>query len=166
MGISVVSEILMRRVSLPVAILILMVLVAIGIVFDLIAVAATAEVVGPFAAMAARKIPGAKQSILLVQRADLVASICGDVIGDVCSTISGATGAAVAVRLIAYAPNTSEMILGVIVSSIVAAVMVGGKAIGKRVAMNKSRDIVFLTGWVLALFSGEILKKEKKNGEQ
>ena len=61
--ISLLSEEIMAASSMAVAFVILLVIVMIGIVFDIIGVAVTSADEKPFNAMAARKVPGARQSI-------------------------------------------------------------------------------------------------------
>ncbi len=46
--------------------------------------------------MAAKKVPGAAECIMLLRHADRVASICNDVIGDICGVVSGAAAATIA----------------------------------------------------------------------
>lgn len=113
--------------------------------------------------MASKKIRGARQAIRLVQSADTVSNICNDVIGDICSTISGAMGAAIAARLILGASHTNELLSGIIVSSLIAAMTVGGKAIGKKIAVSRSHQVVFALGKVFAFFSDkEAISKTKR----
>ncbi len=80
---SLFSETVLEQSDILSALLILLVIIVIGIVFDIIGVAVTASSEVPFLSMASRKIPGAKQSITLIRSAHLVSSICNDVVGDI-----------------------------------------------------------------------------------
>ena len=93
-------------------------------------------------------------ALRLIQAAARVSSVCNDVVGDICGIISGATGATIAleiVRLIGRS-GAAGIWVSVMVSSCVAALTVGGKAFGKRLAMERSRDIVLAFGRFLSVF--------------
>ena len=68
-------------------ILITIIVIAIGIVFDMIGVAALTSKKENFHAMASKKIPGAKTSIKLIKNSGKVANICADVIGDIAGVL-------------------------------------------------------------------------------
>ena len=62
--------------SLPVAFLILLAIVMVGIVFDIIGMAVATADEKPFHSMAARKVPGSQEAIRLLRNAERVSSIC------------------------------------------------------------------------------------------
>lgn len=66
------------------AILILILVILIGIFFDIIGVAVTVANEHEFHAKATKKVKGSKDSIKLIRNAPKVANICADVIGDIC----------------------------------------------------------------------------------
>lgn len=66
------------------AIIVLLVVIAVGIIFDIIGVAVTVANEHEFHAKATKKIQGSKDSIKLIKNAPKVANICADVIGDIC----------------------------------------------------------------------------------
>ena len=72
------------NLSLIPAILILVIVIAIGILFDIIGVAVTVANEQEFQAKASKKVEGSKDSIKLIKNAPKVANICADVIGDIC----------------------------------------------------------------------------------
>jgi len=131
------------------ALLVLFFFVAIGIAFDIIGMAVVSADEKPFHAMAARRIKAAKNAIWLVRKADTVSSFCNDVIGDISGVMSGACAAAVAIRLF----GDGNFWGGIIVSAVVSAAIVGGKAIGKPFALNNSQKIVFFAAKILSVFS-------------
>ncbi|MEC9488342.1 MAG: hypothetical protein UMV23_02520 [Halanaerobium sp.] len=133
------------------AIILLLVIVSIGVIFDLIGVAATAAKEGPFNAKAAKKIPGSREALFLVKNADKVASFSCDIVGDICGTLSGAVGAAIVLRLVNNF-TWNEFFIDLIIISLVASLTVGGKAYGKAVGIKRSNDIIFLIGRVLSVF--------------
>ena len=77
--ISLVSDEVMENSSIGVAFLILLVIIFLGIIFDIIGVAVTAADEKPFHSMAAKKVPGAQEAIRLLRSAERVSSICNDV---------------------------------------------------------------------------------------
>ncbi|HEX6988573.1 MAG TPA: hypothetical protein VF282_03835 [Bacillota bacterium] len=131
------------------ATLILGVIILIGIAFDVVGVAAAAASEKPFHAMAASDRPGARQAIWIVRNADAVASFCNDVVGDVAGTLSGAAGAAIVVRLLAFRPGVDQTVMSVLMVGLVAALTVGGKAAGKGFALSRSTTIVYAAARVL-----------------
>ncbi len=144
--ISLISEEVMANSSIFVAFVILLLIVLIGILFDIIGVAVTSAVEAPFHAMAARKVPGAKESINLLRKAEKVSSICNDVIGDICGVISGSAAASIAAQVLANFTFSWPRLIILVLSSLVAGLTVGGKAIGKGFAVNSSTKIVHLVG--------------------
>ena len=162
MVLSFFSETTLLGVSLPVAILVLFLIIAVGIVFDVVGIAVTLQDVTAYTAMASKRISGAKQAIKLVQNASLVSNICNDVVGDICGIISGAMGAAIAIRLIASSSYLNDLWVNIIISSLIAGLTVSGKACGKAIAVKSSRQIVFFIGRIGAAFSFEKCSKKGK----
>ena len=150
--ISFVSGEVMDRSSMAVAFLILLVIVAVGIVFDIVGVAVTSADEKPFQSMASRRVSGAREAIRLLRNAEKVSSICNDVVGDICGVVSGAASATIAARAIMYLDFSWPQLVSLGMSALVAGLTVGGKAIGKTVAMSSCTEIVFLVGRILATF--------------
>ena len=139
------------NLSLIPAILILMLVIGIGIFFDIIGVAVTVANEHEFHAKASKKIEGSKASIKLIRNAPKVANICADVIGDICGVLSGAISALIAMKITEQFGLSFN--IQFILSATVAALTVGGKALGKGVANNNSTKIVHAVGIVLNKFS-------------
>ena len=129
------------------AILILVIVVFLGIVFDIIGVAVTVANEEEFHAKASKKISGSKESIKLIKNASKVANICADVIGDICGVLSGAISALVSVKITnQFGMNSNIQFL---MSALVSALTVGGKAIGKEIANKNSTKIVHFVGKII-----------------
>lgn len=129
------------------AILILVIVVFLGIVFDIIGVAVTVANEEEFHAKASKKISGSKESIKLIKNASKVANICADVIGDICGVLSGAISALVSVKITnQFGMNFNIQFL---MSALVSALTVGGKAIGKEIANKNSTKIVHFVGKII-----------------
>lgn len=126
--------------------------VLLGILFDIIGTAVTAAEERPFHSMAAHKVPGAREALKLIRRANEVSSFCNDVVGDICGIISGSTAAVIVVRL-QEALSFQSILISLAITALVSGITIGGKAVGKTFAINKSTTVLHLVGRVLHLFS-------------
>lgn len=158
------SEATIRRMdNLILAILILLIIIFIGIVFDIIGIAVASASEVPFVSMAAKKIRGAKEAIRLIRKADQVSNICNDVVGDICGIVSGAAGGVLIMKIMPTDfTSLEESLLSIIISSLIAAVTVAGKALGKSFAITKCDKVVYYTAYFLSLLNE---KKEGKSGK-
>lgn len=84
---SFISDIAVEGLPVIPAIIVLILVVFIGVVFDIIGVAVTVADESEFHARATKKIEGAKESIKLIKNSSQVSNICADVIGDICRSI-------------------------------------------------------------------------------
>ena len=73
-------------------------------------------------------------------------------VGDIAGIISGSTSAVIVVYIVNAFHTKSDIVPGMIVTALVAALTVGGKAIGKSIAMKKSYYIVRFAADILSLF--------------
>ena len=162
-AISLVSDFVMGKSSMIVAFLILLMIVFIGIIFDIVGMAVATADEKPFHAMAARKVRGAKECIMLLRNAERVSSICNDVVGDICGVVSGSASATIAAQILSNFQLSFASIVPLVLSSLVAALTVGGKAIGKTFAVNSSTNIVHSVGKLIYwLHNFPQLGKKKK----
>lgn len=139
------------------AMLILLLTIFVGIIFDIIGVAVTVAKEEELHAKASKKIQGAKTSIKLIRNSAKVANICADVIGDICGVLSGSIAALITIKITEKFGLTFDMQF--IISAIVASLTVGGKAIGKGIAQRNSTKIVHMVGVVLGKVTFENNKK-------
>lgn len=144
------ESVLTRLTLIFLSFLLLLVVVAVGVVFDMIGFAVAAAELPPLNARAASKVWGARQAVRLVQNADQVAVFCSDVMGDISSTLAGALGATIVFGVLSNHPQLEEKLLTSLVTAAVAALSVGGKALGKGVALREATEIIFFLGRVLA----------------
>lgn len=152
------SIILTEKVSLTLAIIVLFIIIFTGIFFDLLGIAVTAAEETPFHAMAAHRLRGSKESITIIRNAGPVANFFNDVIGDISGIISGSAAAAILIK-INQEFTISTAALSFVITAIIAAVTVGGKAIGKEIALRHSGYVVFKMGYLLSFFGFRKLKK-------
>ena len=141
-GLSLVANIAIPNLSLIFGIIITLLFIFIGILFDIIGVAVTTADEAVFHSMNSRKVKGAKVAVRFKKNADKVSSFCCDVIGDICGVISGAAGTTICAILVTKY-NTDVLITGLILTAIISSLTIGGKAIGKSFAMNKSDIILY-----------------------
>lgn len=139
---SFLSETTIPKVPLLLGILILIIFIAIGILFDMIGVAVTSSDEAPFHSMNSRKVKGADTAVMLLQNAEKVSSFCNDVVGDICGIVSGSAASIIAIS-IASTFHLDKFLITLLVTAIVAALTIGGKAIGKSFAVNKSNYIIY-----------------------
>lgn len=151
---SSLSSSILGGVAWYIGLFIVIIIVLIGVVFDMLGIAATAANEVPFHAMAAEKVPGAKEAVVIVRNADRFASFCNDVIGDISGIVSGTASGLVVIQIAhmmgEVEGSTIHIIISTLLTSIVAALTVGGKAIGKTFAIQGSTKIIFFTGKVVA----------------
>ena len=138
--------------GLAVAFVVLLAFILLGIVFDIIGVSVTAADEKPFHSMAARKTPGAREALNLIRKADKVSSFCNDVVGDICGIISGSTAAIIVTRL-QQALSIRSVAVSLAVTALVSGLTIGGKALGKMFAINKSTAVLQMVGRILHVFS-------------
>jgi len=162
--ISLASDALMARSNMVIAFLILLFIVLIGIVFDIVGMAVASADEKPFHSMAARKVAGAQECIKLLRNAERVSSICNDVVGDICGVVSGSASATIAAQILRTFEFGWPDIVSLVMSSVVAALTVGGKAIGKGFAVNACTSIVYHAGQVIYGFKhfSDLFRKNKK----
>jgi hypothetical protein len=147
---SITATTVLDGVSWGIGVGIVFLLVSVGIVFDMIGIASAAATEIPFHGMAAERVVGSKQAILIVRNADRFSNICNDVIGDISGIVSGAASALVVIKLIASFQIDENGVFALVTSIVTAAsvsgLTVGGKALGKSFAIHHANAIVLLIG--------------------
>ena len=139
---SFISQMTIPKLPLIVGIIITLLFILLGIMFDIIGVSVTTADEAIFHSMNSRKVKGASVAVKFKKNADKVSSFCCDVIGDICGIISGASGTTIALILIKSC-HFNELLTTLIVAAVIASLTIGGKAIGKSFAINKSTIILY-----------------------
>lgn len=137
---SFISNTVIANLNIILGIIVLVIVILIGVMFDLIGVAVTVGNEEDFHAQASKKIKGAKTSIKMIRNSAKVSNFCADVIGDICGVLSGAISAMIAFKLTENYGMSSS--LQFVFSAIVSSVTVGGKAITKEIAKKNSTKII------------------------
>ena len=125
--------------------------IALGILFDMIGIAATSGTEKEFHSMAAHRVRGAKEAVWMTRNAEKVSSICNDVVGDICGIISGATGALIVANITQNMSGPMIVVVSLLVTGVVSALTIGGKAAGKGVAIAFSSKVLAVCGRILSV---------------
>ncbi|MEG0779074.1 MAG: hypothetical protein RRY95_03035 [Oscillospiraceae bacterium] len=148
---SLLSETALEGAGYALAIGVLLLFILLGIGFDIIGVAVTAADVRPFHSMAAHKEKGAAEALSLLRNASHVSSFCNDVVGDICGIVSGSTAAIIVTRL-ERDLSTHNIFLSVLVTAVISGLTIGGKALGKSIAMQNSTGVVHTVARFMHIF--------------
>lgn len=136
--------------SITISFFILILVIMIGIVFDIVGTAAAAANIAPLNAKAARKVDGAKRGVYMVKHADRVANFCNDVAGDISGIISGTLATVIVYKLVVdLSFSQADFYFGILLTALVAAFTVGGKALGKGFAISHSTEVIMLVGLLI-----------------
>lgn len=150
-ALSFVSQMTIPKLSILLGVIVTLLFIFIGIIFDIVGVAVNSADEKVFHSMNSRKVKGSKVAVLFKKNADKVSSFCNDVIGDICGIISGAAGTTIAIGL-ADKLNVDLLFVNLTVAAIIAALTIGGKAMGKSFAMNKSDIILYEFAKIISIF--------------
>ena len=117
----------------------------------MVGVAITTCDIKPFHSMNSKKLKYAKTGIMLINNQAKVSSFCNDVIGDICGIISGSAGVIIASTLSAKL-NIDLFIISLIITSTIAALTIGGKSLGKTIALKNNTAIIKAFSKVMSIF--------------
>lgn len=164
-----VSNALLSKINIFIAFLILIVMIGIGIFFDMIGMAIATCEEAPFHAKAAKKHKGAREAIRMIRSKEKVSSICNDIVGDVSGIVSGSLAALISVNL-SVITGINSIVVSLVIGGIVAALTVGGKAICKKKAIDNCNEIISFVGSVVHIFApikanNTVEKKSKKESK-
>lgn len=149
---SVLSSQALADLGFAMAAAILILFILVGILFDILGIAVASAEEKPFHSMAAKGVRGAKRAVWLIRNAEKVSSVCNDVVGDIVGVVSGMTAGVLATFLALNFQNLNNNLVNFILTGVVAALTIGGKAMGKSLAINKSNTIVYVAALVLSIF--------------
>ena len=148
---SAIANLLIPNLSLIFGITLILLFIFLNILLDTIGVAVTVADEAVFHSMNSRRVKGASLAVRFKKNADRVSTFCCDVVGDVCGVISGSAGTAITAILVNDF-HTNLLFTGLFVTAIISSLTIGGKAIGKSIAINKSDIILYEFAKVLSIF--------------
>ncbi len=158
---TIASSNVLKEADIITAFLVIFLIILVNIIFDIIGTAVTAADETPFHAMASRKLYAAKQSIKLIRNADKVSNVCNDVVGDICGIISGAAGAYIVIRIVGN--KEAITFTELVVTGLITAFTVGGKALGKTIAISNSNYIIYKVSVILKFILDRSLFWKRKS---
>lgn len=150
-GLSFVAQSTIPNLNLIFGIIVTLLFIGIGIMFDIVGVSVTGADEAVFHSMNSRKVKGASVAVKFKKNADKVSSFCCDVIGDICGIISGAAGTTISLQLSAVT-GLDLLWSSLLVAAVIASLTIGGKAIGKSFAINKSDIILYSFAKIVSNF--------------
>ena len=148
---SFISQEAIPNIPIIIGIVLTLLFIFLGVIFDIIGVAVTSSDEKVFHSMNAKKVKGANIAVLFKKNAEKVSSFTCDVIGDICGIVSGACGTNISLA-IAHSYNYSLLITSMVVGAVIASLTIGGKAIGKGIAINKSNIILYNSARIVSIF--------------
>lgn len=157
---SLLSQTLMTSLGITMSVITIMVFIIISIVFDMIGIASTSAKLEYFESGEMKDKRGVEVAKNMVKNSEKVCSFCADVVGDICSILSGAGGACVIMSVANNIKLASIVILiSTLVSSLIAGITIFGKACMKEYAIKNSEKILLRIGSIL---EKTIFRKRKK----
>ena len=152
--------------SLTLSFIFLIIIILTGILADIVGTAVAASNETPFHAKSSKRVKGARECVYLIRNADRVANICCDVVGDIAGTVSGALGIALALQIITLWQEINHFTLNMMLTALIAALTVGGKGFGKKIALSRPNEVIFFAGRVIAAFNGiKGIRMPERRGE-
>jgi len=138
-----------QSISFFPAVIILIVIILLGVISDMVGIAAAAADEKPFHAKAAKKVFGAKKGLFLVKHANRVSNFVCDIIGDICGIISGSLGTILVIKMASHWQLPKSWI-DLLILSLIASLTVGGKSFLKSYGIKKANEIILFVGKILA----------------
>jgi CBS domain containing-hemolysin-like protein len=148
---SFLGEVIIPNAHIVISIFLLVFFIFLGILFDIIGVSVTVADIKTFNSMAAKKVKGASLAVKYIKNSNKVSSFLNDVIGDICGIVSGSTGISIAI-LLSEKFNLNLLAVTLLMTALISTITIGGKAIGKSFAINKSNQILFAFVKVVSIF--------------
>ena len=145
------SEGITSNANSIIATIIILLFIGLGIIFDMVGISITVADIKTFNSMATKKVKGANLAVKLIKNSEKASSFCNDVIGDICGIVSGSAGVALS-AILSSTYHIPIFQTTLIITAIIAATTIGGKAIGKATAINKSTIILFEFSKILSCF--------------
>ena len=149
------AELLLSDTAIAIAVSLIVLLIVLGVLFDMMGLAVASCDPVALRSMASRKVRGAKHALTLSDNAHKVSSVFNDIVGDSIGIITGVCGAALAAELTGDLRGFARIAVAVAVSAVIAALTIGGKAAMKSVAIRYSNRIVLGLGKFMSLFRSE-----------
>lgn len=153
-----ISQTLLTKMGAIIAIFGICVFIFFSVFFDMLGIAVASCDIDVFDKWNKEEVKGSAVGLSLCKNSEKMCSFCADVVGDICSTLCGAGGAAIVASLTNDIYNDNIVILTAIsVSALIAGVTIFFKALMKEYALKNSNTIILKLGVILQ----KLLFKEK-----
>lgn len=152
---TLMSDTVIPKVNIIISIILILLFIVIGVMADVVGLAAAASSTKSFHSMSARKVKAAPLAIKIVENSEKVSSFCNDVLGDICGIVSGSGGAALSI-MISKKFGTSLVIVSLLITSLIASLTVSGKAAFKAYAVRDSEKIIFRVAKILSFLNNNV----------
>ena len=140
---SLLSDIVLTHTSFIISIIMIILFMLVGVIADMIGVAITSCSEESLNNIRDEKIK--KICFMLTNNSDKISVICCDIIGDICSILSGACGASIVYKLITIGfEGFADGIISASVSGLIACLTIFFKSLEKRIAVTKSSEITYI----------------------
>lgn len=146
---SAVTSTVLSGIGIIFAFIVLFIIIGINVLFDIIGTAVMNAEEPPLHSLARRRVFGAAEGIKIIRSAPQISNLCCDVIGDIAGIISGAATALI-VEQLASVLGVKALLPSLLLTGIVSALTIGGKAVCKVVAMQNANTVVFTIGKLYA----------------
>lgn len=145
-----ISQTILSKMGIAIASIGICLFIFLSVVFDMLGVAAVSADIEKFKNWKDANIKGSNAGYMLCCHCEKVCSFCGDVVGDICSTLCGAAGACIVVALSHHISVHSAIILiSISVSAFIAGLTIFFKALMKEYALKKSNKIILKLGIII-----------------
>ena len=145
-----ISQTLLTKTGTIVATGIILIFIFLAVVFDMIGVAVVSAEKECFEKLIKQNIRGASTSLSLCENCEKVCSFCGDVVGDICSTLCGAGGACIVIALTQNIHHNGLLtLISICISALIAGLTIFFKALMKEYALKNSNKIILKLGILL-----------------
>ena len=94
---------------------------------------------------------GARGAVGRTRKGEKVSSICNAVVGDIGGIVSGATGALIVANITAGMNGVQVVLISLLITGMISALTIGGKAAGKGVAIAFSSRVLSICGRILSV---------------
>lgn len=148
---SFLSEMIVSNVNILVSIILIIIVIFIGILFDMIGISVTVADIAAFNSMSTKRVRGSSIAVKFIKNSEKMSSFCNDVIGDICGIVSGALSSSIAIAL-SVKLNINLLLITLLITALVASATIGGKALGKSFAINKSNMILYTFSRFVSIF--------------
>ena len=142
-----ISQTILTKMGIIFAIIVITIFVFLSVIFDMLGIAVASADLNVLKSWEKENKTGASVAVRLCENSEKVCSFCADMVGDICSTLSGAGGACIVVAITNELTSANIiMLVSIITSALIAGITIFFKAIMKERALKNSNKIILDLG--------------------